>query len=95
MVVFTYVVKQVKGYLLTLLFYAKLCEIQKKTFIPYILSGEVPTVREVESRIVGGVPVDIRSFPWQVSIQWRDRHFCGGSIIDRSWILTAGHCMYE
>ncbi|XP_050072540.1 trypsin 3A1-like [Anopheles maculipalpis] len=44
-----------------------------------------------EERIVGGVPVDIRDFPYQVSLR-RGRHFCGGSIIDVEWILTAAHC---
>lgn len=58
------------------------------------LKEERLTARSL-TRIVGGVPVDIESYPWQTSIQWKNQHFCGGSIIDKGWVLTAAHCMYE
>ncbi|XP_053663425.1 trypsin-1-like [Anopheles marshallii] len=54
-------------------------------------SSTVISDRSNEERIVGGVPVNIRDFPYQVSLR-RGRHFCGGSIIDVEWILTAAHC---
>jgi secreted trypsin-like serine protease len=45
-------------------------------------------------RIVGGANTSIATVPWQVSIQTNGgSHFCGGSIIDASWILTAAHCV--
>jgi secreted trypsin-like serine protease len=46
-----------------------------------------------ETPIVGGQAVDITAVPWQVSLQYGGSHFCGGSIIDEEWILTAAHCM--
>ncbi len=48
-------------------------------------------------KIVGGDEVDIRDYPWQVSLQtvpqFGSQHFCGGTIIDSEWILTASHCL--
>ncbi|XP_049860229.1 trypsin delta-like [Schistocerca gregaria] len=45
-------------------------------------------------RIVGGEPVDISQYPWQVSIQLMGGHYCGGSIISSTWVLSAAHCFY-
>lgn len=44
------------------------------------------------SAIVGGAPIDITDVPWQVSLQDSGGHFCGGSVIGASLILTAAHC---
>ncbi|XP_064896256.1 transmembrane protease serine 4 isoform X1 [Columba livia] len=43
-------------------------------------------------RVLGGSPAAIEAWPWQVSLQYRKEHICGGSIIGPSWVLTAAHC---
>ena len=48
--------------------------------------------------VVGGKPAPDGKFPYQVRLYASmedDKGFCGGSIIDPQWILTAGHCVVE
>lgn len=41
-----------------------------------------------EDKIVGGFEVDINLYPYHVAYGSN----CGGAIIDKKWIITAGHC---
>ena len=50
--------------------------------------------------IVGGQEADPGEWPWQVALVFKESdiyfgQFCGGSIIARTWVVTAAHCVYE
>ncbi|KAL7738748.1 hypothetical protein ACLKA6_017938 [Drosophila palustris] len=47
----------------------------------------------IESRIVGGTDEIIENAPWQISLQYKERHICGGSIYSEDIIITAAHCV--
>ena len=48
-----------------------------------------------QQKVVGGVDVDIKDYPWQIALtsSANGGGFCGGSIIGDSWVLTAAHCV--
>jgi len=52
-----------------------------------------------QPKIVGGVAAADGAYPWQVSlgVSWiadpGRAHFCGGSIYNERWIVTAAHCL--
>jgi len=43
--------------------------------------------------IVGGQEATPNSWPWQLSLQYRGSHTCGGSIWNDEYIITAAHCV--
>jgi len=47
------------------------------------------------ARIVGGAEATPNTYPWMVSVQNKEEgeHFCGASLIDNTYVLTAAHCL--
>jgi secreted trypsin-like serine protease len=58
-----------------------------------------PTRGPIKPQIVGGNPASLNEYPWQAAIVTSSvanpllGQFCGGSLIDSEWVLTAAHCM--
>lgn len=71
---------------------------------PQLLTPPSATVSAADAnqpQIVGGKEADPGAWPWQVAIlhasvddNWAAQ-YCGGSLIDPYWVLTAAHCVVD
>ncbi|KAL3276634.1 hypothetical protein HHI36_012006 [Cryptolaemus montrouzieri] len=60
--------------------------------LTFIAGNQSGCTNNQELGIIGGKVVDIKDYPYQVSVQYFDEHYCGGSIINDRFIVTAAHC---
>ncbi|KAF7284124.1 hypothetical protein GWI33_022583 [Rhynchophorus ferrugineus] len=44
-------------------------------------------------RIVGGVETLVNEYPWMVALHYNNRFYCGASLINNKYLLTAAHCV--
>lgn len=58
-----------------------------------VACGEGREDKKPLARIVGGENASPQEFPWLVSITRLGGHFCGGTILNSNFILTAAHCL--
>ncbi len=45
-----------------------------------------------ETRVINGVEATPSRYPYMASLQYAGAHFCGGCVIAKDIVLTAGHC---
>ena len=59
------------------------------------------TAEEVTPQVVGGHDADPGKWPWMAALVLTpvdnayEGHFCGGTLIASSWVLTAAHCVTD
>lgn len=65
--------------------------------LPIAVQGNCGTRQNVRSpRIVGGHEASRNSWPWQAMLRKTAGYqFCGGTLIDPWWVLTAAHCLLK
>lgn len=57
-----------------------------------VAANALPYFKEHRPRIVGGSEIDISDRAFQISLLNGGFHYCGGSIVNPTTIVTAAHC---
>ncbi|XP_058979502.1 trypsin delta-like [Musca domestica] len=62
--------------------------------VPGLMAANVlSAVPMLDGRIVGGSDANIEQYPHQISMRYRGRHRCGGSVYSSNIIVSAAHCV--
>ncbi|XP_076308429.1 serine proteinase stubble-like [Tachypleus tridentatus] len=70
------------------------------TPVDYIKDCGIPPLFP-KRKIVGGKKTAFGAWPWQVSVRkssffgFSSTHRCGGAVLSKDWIITAGHCVHD
>ena len=74
------------------LWQSKICP--REILLVFLHSGDCGSRPNSQTRIVGGTEAPTNSWPWQAMLRRKDgTQFCGGTLIDPLWIVTAAHCI--
>uniref|UniRef100_A0AC35TQD6 Peptidase S1 domain-containing protein n=1 Tax=Rhabditophanes sp. KR3021 TaxID=114890 RepID=A0AC35TQD6_9BILA len=49
---------------------------------------------KVEQKISGGEDIPISQDPWAVQIWYQEHFICGGTLIGKNYVVSAGHCIF-
>ncbi|XP_044730987.1 trypsin-1-like [Chrysoperla carnea] len=51
-------------------------------------------IANTKNRIIGGQETKVNQYPWMALLMYGGRFYCGGSLINNRYVLTAAHCVH-
>lgn len=46
-----------------------------------------------KTRIVGGQQTYVNQYPWMALLMYKNRFYCGATLINNLYVMTAAHCV--
>jgi len=54
---------------------------------------------KTQSRVVGGSNANVNEYPWMALLRLKSQSnslfFCGGTLVNSKWVVTAAHCIFS